>query len=74
METMADTSDASGRTGLLLVRIWTEGGVPSAIRARITFTLDVNAEEHTTVVSSIEEVRDQVDAWLGHFSASGNAS
>jgi hypothetical protein len=66
-------------TGLLVVRIWLENGVgngtQTGLRARITHLLDVDSrEENVRVVSSVPEIRREVEAWLDAFMAlHGNA-
>jgi hypothetical protein len=57
------------RTGVLVVRAWVEGDTPKAFRARLTRSLDVSGpgKVETTVAASIEEVCEQVRAWLLAF-------
>jgi hypothetical protein len=59
-----------GRTGLLVIRIWVEAGSDVGIRARITRTLDLEAERSSVVyASSIEDVAAAVSSWLRAFVA-----
>lgn len=56
------------RVGVLVIRIWTERGSASGVRARITSTADVAArEEVVTTSATIDEIRNQVHAWLDAF-------
>ena len=55
------------RTGVLVVRVWTEGP-ETAFRARITGTEDIlGAAWSTRVVGSAAEVVAVVDGWLEDF-------
>ena len=57
----------SGRTGVMIVRIWIEGS-DGTLRARLTETLDVTAREDTTrVASTLEEIVDIVSTWVDGF-------
>ena len=56
------------RTGVLVVRIWVEGELPSGLRARVTRTLDVSSrDQRTTVVATTDEIEDAVRTWLAAF-------
>lgn len=58
------------RTGLFVVRLWTEEGLGRLLRARITRSLDVTTrEEQVTHVSSVEEIREALNLWLRDFTA-----
>lgn len=51
--------------GVLVIRAWIEPEREDGLRARITYTLDVNnSEQTTTVVATREEVAAAVLAWL----------
>lgn len=57
----------SGRTGVMIVRIWIEGS-DGTLRARLTETLDVTAREDTTrVASTLEEIVEIVSSWVDGF-------
>lgn len=57
----------SGRTGVMIVRIWIEGS-DGTLRARLTETLDVTAREDTTrVASTLEEIVEIVSTWVDGF-------
>jgi hypothetical protein len=56
------------RTGLLLVRVWTDAASGTRIRARITRTLDVERPEAAmTSVCPVEDVEAVVRSWLYTF-------
>lgn len=56
-------SAASDRTGMLIVRAWTEAG--GALRVRITCVSDlIEGERVTRTANSIEEVHEAAGAWL----------
>jgi hypothetical protein len=58
------------RVGVLVVRIWTEPGSVSGLRARITWTVDVAAsEEVVRTAASVAEIDTQFHAWLDAFQA-----
>jgi hypothetical protein len=53
------------RTGVLVVRAWLEDGRPADLRARITWTLDVDAHSRRVVTASgDDEVEELVRRWL----------
>ena len=53
------------RAGVLVVRAWLEDGRPVDLRARITWTLDVDAHaRHVVTMSGHDEVEDLVRRWL----------
>jgi hypothetical protein len=55
------------RTGVLLVRIWTESTTGS-LRARITQTLDVERREQTSqAVATVEQILTTVREWIDAF-------
>jgi hypothetical protein len=57
----------SGRTGVMVVRIWIEGA-DGTLRARLTETLDVTTREDTSrVASTLEEIVEIVSAWVDEF-------
>jgi len=56
------------RTGVLVIRVWTEGDRAQGLRARITGTLDLTApEEVSTTASSADEIEAVVHGWLREF-------
>jgi hypothetical protein len=56
------------RTGLLLVRIWTDAAPGTGVRARITRTLDVERPEAAmTSVYPVEDVEAVMRSWLHAF-------
>lgn len=56
------------RIGVLVVRAWLEDASNLALRARITQTLDIAAQDELIIVaSSTEDVCDAVRAWLDAF-------
>jgi hypothetical protein len=58
------------RVGVLVIRIWTERGSASGLRARITSTVDVaTREEVVTTSATIEEICEQFRSWLDTFQA-----
>ncbi len=59
----------SGRTGVMVVRIWIEGGEGS-FRARLVGTLDVtNREETARAASTLDEIVEIVTTWVETFVA-----
>lgn len=69
-------ASADERTGVLVVRVWMNQGErtddPPRLRARITRTLDVAAEEELiSTAGSTEEVCETVRAWLDAFTVPG---
>jgi hypothetical protein len=62
--------EPGGRVGVLVIRIWTEPGSVSGLRARITWTADVATREEVVKASaSIDEICAQFHAWLSAFQA-----
>jgi hypothetical protein len=56
--------------GVLVIRIWTERGSASALRARITWMLDVAASDEVVKTSAtVEEIDAHVREWLNAFQA-----
>ena len=59
----------SDRTGVMVVRIWMEGG-DGSLRARLTETLDLSTHEETArAASTVEEIVDIVSGWIEAFLA-----
>lgn len=59
---------AHERSGVLVLRIWTEAGQRDGIRARITTESDLRAEARTSVVAgSVDEVVELVRRWVLKF-------
>ncbi|MBA6441168.1 MULTISPECIES: hypothetical protein [Streptomyces] len=53
----------SERTGVLILRVWVEGGRPDGFRARIVPTGDGH-QAVPTAVSAVDDVLTAVRAWL----------
>ena len=62
---------ASGRTAVLVIRLWKEEGVGrGSVRARITQSRDVSSPVRTeTAAASEAEILDTVQAWLRDVAA-----
>lgn len=57
----------SGRTGVMVVRIWIEGS-DGSLRARLTETLDIATHEDTArAASTLEEIVEIVRTWVEAF-------
>ena len=53
------------RTGLLIIRAWTEAGSSAPLRAQLSTTADVSTGiEHTSVHTDVIEVGAEVQSWL----------
>jgi hypothetical protein len=62
------------RTGVFVVRIWSDEDSPRGLRARVTQTLDVSEREGTTTKAvRADEIHDLLSAWLDGFRASVEA-
>ena len=64
--------ESSERAGSLVVRAWLEPGraASEALRARITYSLDLSATDQTVLVAaSTEEITAAVSDWLARFLA-----
>jgi hypothetical protein len=60
-----------GRTGVLVVRLWTEGGGDQQLRARVTQTLDVQARDQlVTTCRTGDDICQAVRGWIEAFMAS----
>jgi hypothetical protein len=56
------------RTGILVIRVWTEDDVPGRLRARLTQTGDLaEAAASMATASDVRGVCDAVEAWLRGF-------
>ena len=56
---------SSPRTGLLIIRAWTEPASSSPLRARLRLTTDVSAGfEREMTLADVEGVCTSVEAWL----------
>ena len=56
------------RTGILVIRVWTEGDAPGRLRARLTQTGDLaDAATSLATASDVRGVCDAVEAWLRGF-------
>ncbi len=59
---------SSDRTGILIVRLWTEGAAPDGFRARITQMLDsANGEKAMSAAGNPEDVYAVVRTWVEAF-------
>lgn len=57
----------SGRTGVMVVRIWIESS-DGSLRARLTETLDITTHEDTArAASTLEEIVEIVRTWVEAF-------
>ena len=53
------------RTGLLIIRAWTEDGSSAPLRAQLSMTSDVSmGMERTSVHTDVIEVGTEVESWL----------
>ena len=60
------------RTGILVIRVWTEGDAPDRLRARLTQTGDLGEVTTTLAVATgVPGIRDAVEAWLRQFQEPG---
>jgi hypothetical protein len=60
--------EPGARIGVLVIRLWTESGSVSGLRARITWTADIAAREEVVKTSStIDEICAEVHVWLNTF-------
>jgi hypothetical protein len=56
------------RTGLLILRVWTEGAAPDGFRARVIDCPDLLADGHEAALfGSPEQVEAYVRRWLAAF-------
>ena len=59
----------SDRTGLMIIRAWTEPGSTEPLRAQLRLTTDVSAGiERTLILSQSEAVCAAVNEWLADIS------
>jgi len=64
-------AERGDRVGVLVVRVWSEEGVPEW-RARITRTTDVHSGKLTmATLASVDDVCQMVRDWLGEFTSDG---
>ena len=62
--------EPAARVGVLVIRVWTEPGSASGVRARLTWTADVAARQEVVKTSaSVDELCAQFHAWLDAFRA-----
>jgi hypothetical protein len=67
---MATMGAARERTGLFMVRVWTEDQAAQPFRARVTSVLDVAAPEQVVNASaSADDICDRLRAWLDAFTS-----
>ncbi|MEA2901564.1 MAG: hypothetical protein QOH36_1451 [Actinomycetota bacterium] len=57
----------SERTGLLIIRAWTEPGSSEPLRAQVRIVTDVAGVEETLTLSRSEAVCATVQQWLADF-------
>jgi hypothetical protein len=64
-------SDAGhGRTGVLLVTVWSDGSGPDGVRARLKLAPDVTGEQPAElVVAGADAVLAEVARWLAELTA-----
>jgi hypothetical protein len=56
------------RTGVLVIRVWVERGVPSPLRARMTARSELACREQTvTVAAGVDAIVAAVREWLTTF-------
>ena len=56
------------RSGVLVLRVWTEPRTDASLRAQITAERDLNASNRITVAAAGQrEIVDVVREWLEHF-------
>jgi len=56
------------RTGVLVIRVWTEEDEAPSLRARITRTFDLTEQDEvSSAASSAEEIEAVVHVWLREF-------
>lgn len=60
----AEPSPGQPPTGVLLVNAWVEAGATPPLRARITWTVGLDDEQHTEVVATPDEALAVVARWL----------
>jgi hypothetical protein len=66
----SEESEGIDHGAVLVVRLWTDGGFPEGLRARITSTLDIAAPgEDVTVTADVETILATVREWLTAFLA-----
>lgn len=67
---MGAAADSEPRTGVLVIRAWTEHDGADGLRVRITSTLDVTAPETAvSVAARPEDVLAIVGRWIEEFRA-----
>ena len=56
------------RTGILVIRVWTEGDSPGRLRARLTQAADLGEPATPLAVATgVPGICDAVEAWLRRF-------
>jgi hypothetical protein len=59
------------KTGVLVIRVWVDGGPPPKLRARIIQTLDVTQQPEASIaVATRNEIELVVRQWIASFEAS----
>jgi hypothetical protein len=67
---MATMGGGRERTGLFMVRVWSEDPASPGFRARVTSVLDVAASEQVVNTSaSADDICDRLRAWLDAFTS-----
>lgn len=64
------TPPSVDRTGTLMVRLWAEPGHTTGVRARITQTLDADAEPRVAVAGSADDICAIVRTWVEEVASS----
>jgi hypothetical protein len=64
MNELRDPGPPNG--GIMVVRVWNEGGRPDAFRARLTYGTG-DDDSRSTVFADPDEVLESVRAWLTTF-------
>jgi hypothetical protein len=66
-ETRGEMAKAMEHSGVLVVRAWIEDEESSGLRARITRSVGFDLDERVATATSIDEVCDEVRAWLSEL-------
>ena len=67
-------ADTRPRSGLLVIRIWTEAGDERNIRARVTSVLDVEGPSTVAAAASIDDIAEIVTRWAQEFVAAARGA
>ena len=64
-------SETQQQAGVFIIRIWKEPDSSSGFRARIIQTLDLSSpREVVRAASSVKDICDAVEQWIGEFVSS----